>query len=213
MDSGFTPPRRTIDRVRDGLTKRKAAEKRFKIYGLAAIILGLFFLVILFGSIIGKGYTAFQISYIKLDVFLDPAEIDPSNTKDTDTLSSANYGGLVKSTLRSMFPDVTKRRDKRALYSMVSSGASYQLRDLVMSDPSIIGTTVSLWVPADDDIDTFMKGHIDRNAPESDRRLKDNQIAWVDQLAEDQLIEKRFNTSPQNFEKDFQFRQWDGTLS
>ena len=195
MDSGFTPPRRTIDRVRDGFAKRKAAEKRFKAYGLTAIVIGLFFLLALFSSIIGKGYTAFQISYIKLEVFLDPAEIDPSNSRDPDTLSSANYGGLVKSTLRSMFPDVTKRSDKRSLYKIVSSGAGYQLREMVINDPGLIGSTITLWVPADDDIDTFMKGHIDRDAPEGDRRLKDNQIAWIDKLVEDQRIEKRFNTT------------------
>ena len=195
MDSGFTPPRRTIDRVRDGFAKRKAAEKRFKAYGLTAIVIGLFFLLALFSSIIGKGYTAFQISYIKLDVFLDPAEIDPSNSRDPDTLSSANYGGLVKSTLRSMFPDVTKRSDKRSLYKIVSSGAGYQLREMVINDPGLIGSTITLWAPADDDIDTFMKGHIDRDAPEGDRRLKDNQIAWIDKLVEDQRIEKRFNTT------------------
>ena len=94
-----------------------------------------------------------------------------------------------------MFPEVTGRRDKRALYSLVSSGADYQLRHLVMNDPTLIGTTVSLWAPADDDIDTFMKGHIDRDAPESDRRLKDKQIAWIDQLVAEQRIEKRFNTT------------------
>jgi phosphate transport system permease protein len=195
IDNMIPPPRRTIDRVRDGLAKRTAAEKRFKIYGQMAIVLGMLFLVLLFSSIISKGYTAFQISYIKLDVYLDPAELDPSGTKDPETLSGANYGGLVKSTLRTMFPDVTDRSDKRALYSIVSSGADYQLRDLVMGDPSLIGSTVSLWVPADDDIDTFLKGHIDRDAEESDRRLNDNQIAWVDQLVKEQRTEKRFNTT------------------
>jgi phosphate transport system permease protein len=195
IDNFTPPPKRTIDRVRQGLAKRKAAEKRFKAYGLIAIILGLLFLTILFTSITSKGYSAFQITYVKLEVFLDPAELDPSNTGDPEVLSGANYGGLVKSTLRTMFPEATGRRDKRALYSLVSSGADYQLRHLVMNDPSLIGTTVTLWAPADDDIDTFMKGHIDRDAPESDRRLKDNQIAWVDQLVAEQRIEKRFNTT------------------
>lgn len=193
IDSVPSPPRRTIDRVRDGLAKRKAAEKRFRLYGLSAIVVGLLFLVILFTSIIGKGYTAFQLSYIKLDVYLDPAELDPADNRDPEILSSANYGGLVKSTLRSMFPDVTSRGDKRALYSIVSAGADYQLRNLVMKSPDLIGATVTLWVPADDDIDTLMKGHVDRNAPESDRRLSDKQISWVDQLANEKRIEKRFN--------------------
>lgn len=192
---GGTPPRRTIDRVRDGLAKRKAAEKRFKAYGLAAMVLGLLFLAILFTSIIGKGYPAFQLTYVKLDVFLDPAEFDTGSSKNTETLSRTNYGGLIKSSLREMFPGVTKHREKRALYGIVSSGAAYQLRAMVMKNPDLIGKTVSLWVPADDDIDTFIKGNIDRNVPEADRRVKDNQIAWIDQLFKERRLETRFNTT------------------
>jgi len=192
----FTPSGpRTIDRIRLGLARRKAAEKRFKAYGFIAIVLGLLFLAILFTSIISKGYSAFMLTYVKLDVYLDPSELDPSNSKDPEVLTGANYGGLIKSTLRSMFPEVTGRRDKRALYSLVSSGADYQLRKLVINDPGLIGTTVTLWVPADDDIDTFMKGHINRNVAESDRRVKDNQIGWIDQLIAEHRIEKRFNTT------------------
>jgi phosphate transport system permease protein len=195
IDNFTPPPPRTIDRVRQGLARRKASEKRFKAYGLTAIVLGLLFLVILFSSIISKGYSAFMLTYVKLDVYLDPAELDPSNSKDLDVLSSADYAGLVKTTLRSMFPEVKDRREKRALYSLVSSGADYQLRSLVMNNPALIGTKVTLWVPADDDIDTFIKGHIDRDVPQSDRRVKDNQIAWIDQLITGQRIEKRFNTT------------------
>lgn len=195
INNSYYPPQRAIDRVKEGLARRKAAEKRFRLYGQVAIALGLIFLAVLFTSIIAKGYSAFQLTYINLDVYLDPAEIDPSNSQDFETLSGADYGGLVKATLRSMFPEVTKRRDKRALYNVVSSGAVYQLREQVINNPELVGKTVSIWVPADDDIDTFMKGHIDRNAPESDRRLKDNQISWVDHLVENGRIEKRFNTT------------------
>ena len=59
----------------------------------------------------------------------------------------------------------------------------------------MIGKTLSLWVPADDEVDMMMKGHTDRNAPEGERRLKDNQLAWVDQLHAKGLLEKRFNTT------------------
>ncbi|MGD8558283.1 MAG: phosphate ABC transporter permease PstA [Gammaproteobacteria bacterium] len=195
IDQMNPPPRRTIDRVRAGLDKRKAAEKRFKAYGMAAIVMGMIFLIILFGSIISKGYTAFVQTYIHLEVFLDPAEIDPQGNQEREVLSRANYGGLVKSTMREMFPDVTSRGEKRNLYSIISSGAQYQLRDMVMDNPSLIGQTVSLWVPADDDIDSLMKGHIERDADESDRRLTDNQIAWVDRLIAQDRMDTRLNTT------------------
>jgi len=59
----------------------------------------------------------------------------------------------------------------------------------------VIGTSIELWVPADDDVDMLMKGHIKRDAPEQERRMKDNQIAWVDRLVEQGRLESRFNTT------------------
>jgi phosphate transport system permease protein len=41
----------------------------------------------------------------------------------------------------------------------------------------------------------FMKGHVDREAPETDRRIKDNQLAWLDRLQSEGRIEKRFNAT------------------
>jgi phosphate transport system permease protein len=189
------PRSRTIDAVNASLKRRHAAERRFRFYGRLAIVLGMVFLTLLFVSIVSKGYTAFVQTYVQLDVTFDPELIDPQGTRDPELLARADYGGLVKQTLREMFPDVTGRRDKRALYGLVSTGADFQLRGMVLADPSLIGTTQSVWLTADDDVDMFVKGHVDRALPEGDRRIKDNQIAWLDQLAAEGRIEKRFNTT------------------
>ena len=188
----------SIDKVRMGLKRRKAAEKRFKFYGVTAISLGLSFLFILFASIISNGYPAFTQTYIQLQVNINAdafEHTDGSDTVTTDAMAKADYGAIIKSSLLAMFPDVKGRTDKRALYSLVSSGADYQLRSIIKNDPKLIGTTISLWVPADDDLDTFIKGRIDRNTPESDRRIKDNQLQWIDQLVSQGKIERRFNTT------------------
>lgn len=77
---------------------------------------------------------------------------------------------------------------------MISVGAPDLLRERVMADPSLIGTTQELWILADDDIDMLVKGYIDRNAPESDRRVGDQMISWIDKLDAEGRIAKRFNT-------------------
>ena len=174
--SSGNAPRRAMDIVNKGLAKRYAAERRFRLYGLAAIILSLMFLSLLFISIIGNGYTAFQQTYLELDVHFDANELPKDN------LGKADYQGLVKASLLGMFPEVKGRKDKRMLYALVSSGASFKLRNMVMKSPDLIGQTRSIWVPADDDVDMFVKGHFDRNVPEDERRLKDKQLAWLDQL-------------------------------
>ncbi|MGD8581502.1 MAG: DUF3333 domain-containing protein, partial [Gammaproteobacteria bacterium] len=156
----------TTDIVRAGLEKRYRREARFRRMGLGAIIMGLIFLSMLFISIVSKGYTAFWQTYVQLEIYLDESVIDPDGTRDPAVLSAANYGGVVKKSLRDMFPEVTGRRDKRTLYGLVSTGASYRLHDYVTANPEQIGSTIQFWVPADDDVDMLMKGHFDRDKPE-----------------------------------------------
>ncbi|EFK06698.1 phosphate ABC transporter, permease protein PstA [delta proteobacterium NaphS2] len=180
---------RTIDIVKRGLNKRYRSEKRFKIYGLSAILVSIIFLALLFISIIGTGYSAFFRTVVKLDITFDPESISK------ETLSTANYSGLVKKSLRGLFPNVEDRREKRQLYGLVSSGAAFQLRRLAMADPGVIGKTVSVWVPANDDVDMLMKGQMERNVPQSERRLTDKQLTWIDKLSGEDRLEKRFNTA------------------
>lgn len=183
----------TTDIVRAGLKKRYRKEARFRRMGLTAIIIGLIFLSMLFVSIVGKGYSAFWQTFVQLEIYLDESIIDPDGTRNPDVLSAADYGGVVKKSLRDMFPEVTSRRDKRTLYGLVSTGASFDLRDYALANPDEIGNTIQMWVPADDDVDMLMKGHFDRDKPEEQRRIKDQQIAWVDKLVEQDRVEMRFN--------------------
>ncbi|MEW6764886.1 MAG: phosphate ABC transporter permease PstA [Pseudomonadota bacterium] len=187
--------RRAIELVQAGMARRRAAERRFRFYSKAAILLGLSFVLLLFVSIVGNGYSAFMQTHVRLDVHLDASRIDPQGTRDPRDLSYANYGALVNASLRELFPRVTGRSEQRTLYQLVSTGADFQLRKMVLDDPELIGSTVSVWVPADDDVDMLIKGHIDRDAPEADRRIKDNQLVWIDQLVQDGRLERRFNAT------------------
>lgn len=181
--------RRTIEIVNRGLGRRYRAERRFKLYGLSAIVISMIFLALLFFSIVGTGYSAFFRTVVKLDITFDPETVNRENP------AAANYRGLVKDSLRQLFPDVSGRSNKRQLYALVSSGAAFQVRDMIVNNPGIIGKTIPIWVPADDDVDILMKGDMRRDVPESDRRLTDRQLVWVDQLEQWHRIEKRLNTA------------------
>ena len=185
--------RDSFARVEAGMKRRRAAERRFRFFGKCAVGLGLGFLVILFVSIVGNGYSAFWQTRITLDVAIDEAIVDPAGTRDPAVLRAADYGALIKQSLREMFPDVSGRRNRFALYGLGSNGANFDLRDRVLADPSLIGGKLSLSVAADDDVDMLMKGHIDRDAPEADRRIKDNQLAWIDALEADDRLHSAFN--------------------
>lgn len=176
------------ERIQKKLKQRYRAEKRFRRLGLFAVITALSFLAILLISISSKGYTAFQQTYIKLEIPLSHEILDVKN------LANADYPGLVKASLRQMFPDVKGRRDKRKLYGLVSTGAAFELQDRIIEDPTLIGEKISMWVPASSDVDMFMKGQIPKNVSENGRRIKDNEIEWIDWLQQEERIEKRFNT-------------------
>ena len=185
---------RAIDIVNASLKKRYAREARFRRIGLGAVILGLLFVSVLFIDIVSKGYTAFVQTYIELEVYFDPEVIDPQGTRDRQAIAGADFRQIARTPLKALFPEVTGRRDQRALYSILSSGAPYQLLEMVHDDPTLIGQRVSVDLIADDDIDMLVKGHIDRNAPAQDRRVEDTTIAWVDRLEALGLIKSKFNT-------------------
>ncbi len=178
---------RTIDLVNRSLPGRYRSEKRFRFYGIGAIALSLLFLSFLFTSIIGKGYSAFQKTFIELTIFFDP------DVLRQDALASADYSQLVKTALSELFPDVKGRGEKRDLYRLVSSGAAFRLRDMVLKDPQLIGRTLPVWVTADDDVDMLVKGKFDRTAAAGERRMSDAQIAWIEHLEKENSIAKQFN--------------------
>lgn len=184
----------TARKVEAGLKRRYRAERRFRAFGIASIALGLAFLLLLFGSIIANGYTAFLQTQMQLTVELPADEIDPEGTGDPEVISGASFGKLIKLAMLEAFPDVG-RSEQRQLFALVSNGASFQLRDRLTANPGLVGDTLDIWVPADDNVDMLMKGHIDRELPESNRLLSDRQIEWVDQLVAQGRIEMRFNTA------------------
>jgi phosphate transport system permease protein len=169
------------------LKKRYRAERWFKRIGITAIIASLTFVAFLFLTIISDGYSAFQQTYIELEVDFATTEFASEN------IATADFPGLVKAAMRTMFPEVKNRRDKKRLYSLISPAAAYRLQEIVTADPKIIGSKKKIWVLADDDVDMLIKGKTNRNLPEENRRINDMQLGWIDRLINEGKLEKRFN--------------------
>ena len=188
-------PRRLSPEATAARTKKRyAAEARYKAAGLAGVITALGLLALLLFTIVAQGIGAFWQSTITLPIELKAEAIDPDGTDDPAVIAKANYAGLVNDSLYAMFPDVEERRAKRALRGLVSKGAGIDLQKRVLADPGLIGQTVDVTVLASDDVDQFVKGNIDREVPEADRRVKDQEIVWIDRLADEGRIETVFNT-------------------
>ena len=172
------------------LPRRRRAEARFRLYGIAAIGIALGFLVLLIGAIGAQGVGAFTQAEIALDVTFEESVLDPSGGRDPETLSTANYRAVVRAALGDIFPEaVRKRRDRRRLMELVSVGAAFELRRLVLEDPAVIGRTMRVWVPADDEVDMLLKGRTARDSG----RFTEKQLSWLDRLEAEGRIRSTFN--------------------
>jgi phosphate transport system permease protein len=176
------------------LRRRYAAQLRFKAYGVAALALAIGMLVWLLITLLGNGLSAFQQTYIRLDVTLDPAMVDPRGDGSPDSIREGDFGGAIRTALRERFPEVEGRGPLRSLFGLVSSGAEFAVRERVLADPALIGTTQSLWVLAASDVDMLRKGFFEKAADGSaGGRLNPQQVAWLETLENAGDLELRFN--------------------
>ncbi len=181
--------------VKRGLARRYAAERRFRIYGIAAIIFSLAFLIVLFASIISRGYTSFVQSSFRVSVFLDPKVIDPTGRRDPDVLLMADYTELAVDALaKALAIDAHDQRNARAVAMLLSYGVDVQIRKVVLAAPDQIGNTIDLWLLASDNVDALIKGSFDRAIAEPLRKLSDRQLAWIDRAYASGTLRLRFNT-------------------
>jgi phosphate transport system permease protein len=182
----------TRHKVEAGLARRRRREKLFQFAGMLATTVGIIFLGVFFIDLFAKGSSAFVQTHVQLDLEFDADVIAPGGELD---IAYADFDGLVRSALRSEFPEVTGRSDRRELYRLVSVGAGYQMRDMIEANPELLGSSQSVWVPAASTVDMFVKGNIDAELDESLRPISDAQIQWITALQESGRLDTLFNSA------------------
>ena len=178
--------------VESGLVRRRRKEIAFRTAGAVATAVGIIFLGLFFATLVAQGSSAFRQTFIQLEVELSADVLAPGGELD---LAYADFDGIVRAALRERFPEVSGRSERRELYRLVSAGAGYQLRELVEADPALVGAAMTVWVPASSNADMLVKGNIDAGVDESLRPISDRQIGWIEALAADGRLERRFNTA------------------
>ena len=185
--SAILSPQDAEARVRASMATRRNRETRFRMWGIAAIALSMCFLVTLFGTIMSKGIPGFFQYYVTLDVTLDRERLDPAGDLSDQSLFDGDARGLVRDALFSTL-QVSGRSNRKAAGKLISLGADERLRDYIRTHPEQLDSEQSLKFALDDDVDSFLRGFISRDTPESDRRINDKAIGLIDQLQEAGLI-------------------------
>lgn len=136
------------------IAKRYAAERRFRLYGITALVLTTAFLVVLLTDIISRSIPAFTQYSAILEVTVDPAKVDAAKP------AAGDFEGLVKAAWRGQFPSATSRTDRKILNGLISNGGADELRRRVLADPTLIGQPVTVPVMLSDDADIYLKGQV-----------------------------------------------------
>lgn len=137
---------------------RYRSEGRFKALGGAALLITAIFVLAVLLDIVFKGLPAFTQHSLVLDVPVKADVIDPKGSRNPDDLKSADYFAVMRDALATAVPGIEGRVEKKRLNGLLSSGAGNELRDRVLADPSIIGTTVKVPLLLSDDSDIYLKG-------------------------------------------------------
>ena len=189
------------NRIQSSLAKRHRKEKAFRYAGFSAVVIGLAFVALLFGSILSRGLPAFWQSSLTVPVYFDPTIINVGpKPKQTAGESPAHYemrmvdwDGLIVNGIIAKDPSLESQRDY--LSSMYTSSEAYRLRDMVFANPSLIGTKENIKFLADANIDVWLSGNIDRSLPDDQQQLDPEVRQLADQLEAKGIIGSTFNTN------------------
>jgi len=195
-DAAIIPARRVsetarTDRLRAGLKRRYAHERRFRLYGLLAIGLAVGFLLLLLGRIFEQGHTAFYAHSMTVPVYMDPARIDRAYPQGTNFELLVAEQQLAKLDVQ----DDAVGSKATAMRGLFSSELKFLAAERIADDPRLIGQTVSIAAPLADDADLYFKGEITLDTPAEQRRLTDEQIGWLERMKADGLVDSHFNSA------------------
>ena len=184
--------------VSDKTKNRNAAERRFRIYGILAISIGLLMLLVLASTIILRGTSAFQQTFITLDVDLLESKLDKKSNRNVDDIkkvSTFGYSPILLNAMKKVLEkhEISTSLKKKALGGIISKSAPSQIRDFVLEDVNRIGQTVEFKFLVNGWIDGYIKGRYSRESVANSKFASAEQFDLIDQLLEVGVVEKKFN--------------------
>ena len=197
MTSPAAPAKSSLLR-QDARTKRRnAAEARFKLYGVIAIGVAVLALLFLVASIVKNGSGAFFQTYITLEVELLEEKLDKNGNRDRAEMakvSTFGYTPLIKAALKKKIEDLgVEIEGLKKPETLISKEAAAQMRNFVLANPEVVGTTRTFEVLASGRVDGYYKGRVTMASAARDKNISPEQLMLADALKEDGTLENRWN--------------------
>ena len=137
------------------VSKRYAAERRFRFFGLAAVALSVAFLAFLLVNMAWKGLGGFTqtetklvIDFPKSDLLIDPAAL--RGPQAGETVATAGLDAVLEQAAVAQFGE-----GGGDLFGGASARA---LGDKLIADPDLLGRKAELWLPVSSKADVAAKG-------------------------------------------------------
>ena len=193
-----TTPTDSLFKISDRTKSRNAAEKRFRVYGIIAIFIGLFMLLVLASTIVLRGTSAFQQTFITLDVELLESKLDKKGNRNIDDIkkvSTFGYNPILVNAVRGSLEKngIETSLKKKELSGIISKSAPSQLREYVLADVSRIGQTIEFRFLANGWIDGYLKGRYTRESVANSKFASAEQFDLIDEFVKIGVVEKKFN--------------------
>jgi phosphate transport system permease protein len=171
--------------------KRNAAEKRFRAYGLTAILIGLFFLVVLFTSILRSGIPAFTQAEVSVEFTITQAQYEDA---ESQLLKTSAYEDLFIAALQNQLEErgIEVDFDPAAIERLLGKTGG-TVREYFAENPQDIGTPVTFNLAASSRVDGYFKGRVTRDSVVDSRFFQASDLDLVDALTDAGIITRSFN--------------------
>ena len=148
------------------LRRRYRAERRFRLTGLAAILISAGFLAFLLITMVANGISGFSRTELSLNVDLRPlaGRLTPqllSGPEAGNALAEVDFEAIMRAAADAQYGERGAR--------LFSASGRLVIRDALKEDPGLLARPVTLWLPAETGIDQAAKGH---GPPELEARFR-----------------------------------------
>ena len=192
-------PRQSLLASSERMTRRRRAERRFEIYGMIAVGIGVLALVGLLTSILFNGLSSFRQTFLEVPITLAAERLDPEGGRDPAEMASVSTFGYAPLIGEAVVAEVDRLglrpegMPDADIAGIVSKEAPAQLRDRVLADPGLVGETIDWDFLADGRVDGYLKGRVSMASAELDSNVTPEQLALADRLRDAGVLEKRIN--------------------
>ncbi|MGR3495299.1 phosphate ABC transporter permease PstA [Citreimonas sp.] len=181
----------SLHRTDPGTRRRNAAERRFRLYGAAAIGMGLLFLCVLAVSIVRSGAPAFSHAVVEVEFTLTEAQFDEA---ESQLLKTAVYARYFNQALARQLDEAGLDVDfDEASVQRIIGKTGAPIRRHFRADPDRVGQPVTLELPVSSRVDGYIKGRVTRENLLDSRFLTQADLDLVDAMRDRGLIETQFN--------------------